>query len=319
VVASLVAGGLALAACGCTGKLPPPSLVDRFRVLAVRAEPPEVQPGAAAALDLLIVDPYAPAEGRPRSFLWLACATPSGTSAAACAQFATDPSAALPGVATGDLTISSCDDQAGSLTGGGLCLIGMNETAAYVPPADFLVAGDESRVVTLFVAAATGDTDAISCVMQMVNEGSMATDCQVSYKRLTVSSSTTPNQNPGLATVTLDDAELPDGDVTTVGPGKHVLTATAVDGSAEAYTDTKGTAQTETLLLSWYVAAPAPGDPTSTREPGDLTLYRTELPTTDDETYTAPAEAGDVVLWVVVRDDRGGVGWLQRNLSATGG
>jgi hypothetical protein len=304
---------------GCSGELPPPSLVDRFRVLAVRAEPPEVAPGAAAALDLLIVDPYAPAEGRARSFLWLACATPAGTSAAACAQFATDPSAALPGVSTGDLTLASCDDPDGSLTGGGLCLVGADETVTFTPPTDFLVAGDASRAVTLFVAAATGDTDALTCVMQLVNEGSIATDCQVSYKQLTVSGSATPNQNPGLAVVSLDDADLPDGEVTPVGPGDHVLKATAVDGSAESFTASDGTAKTEVLLLSWYVAAPAPGDPASTRAPGKLKLYRTELPTTSDETYTAPTEAGDVTLWVVIRDDRGGVGWLQRSLSATGG
>ncbi|MBI5479172.1 MAG: hypothetical protein HY906_09965 [Deltaproteobacteria bacterium] len=308
--------GLALALGGCSGELPPPSLVDRFRVLAVRAEPPEVAPGETAALDLLLVDPYAPAEGRARTFLWLACATPSGTSATACAQFATDPSAALPGMATGAITLAACDDPAGSLTGGGLCLLGSDEAATYVPPADFLDAGDESRAVTMFVAAATGDTDALSCVMQMVEQGSMAVDCQVSYKRLTVSRSATPNHNPGLAALVLDDADLPEATVTPVGPGDHVLQAAATDGSAEGFTKDDGTAATEALLLSWYVAAP--GEPGSTREPGKLKLYRTEIPGSD-QTFTAPEEAGDVVLWVVIRDDRGGVGWLRRDLTATGG
>jgi hypothetical protein len=301
---------------GCTGELPPPSLVDRFRALAVRAEPPEVAPGEAAAFDLLLVDPYAPAEGRTRTFLWLACATPPGTSPMACAQFATDPSAALPGAVTGSVTLPACDEPAGSLTGGGLCLLGTDETAAYVPPADFLDAGDETRQVTTFVAAATGETDALGCVAQMAEQGSMTADCQVSYKRLTVSRSESPNHNPGLATLLLDDAALPETDVTPVESGDHVLHAVAVDGSAEGFTKTDGTTATEALLLSWYLAAP--GDPGSTRLPGTVKLYRTEIPG-EDQTYTAPTEAGDVVLWVVVRDDRGGVGWLRRDLHATGG
>ena len=28
-----------------------------------------------------------------------------------------------------------------------------------------------------------------------------------------------------------------------------------------------------------------------------------------DDAWTAPAEAGEVQIWLVVRDDRGGVGW----------
>jgi hypothetical protein len=316
VVAALLAGGLALAVGGCTGELPPPSLVDRFRVLAVRAEPPEIAPGAAAALDLLLVDPYAPAGGRARSFLWLACATPPGTSAAACAQFATDPGAALPGTATGDVALPACDDPAVSLTGGGLCLLGMDATTAFAAPADFLAAGDAARDVTIFVAAAAGAGDAITCVAQVVEQGSVATDCQVSYKRITVSSSTTPNRNPGLRALVMDGAELPEASVTTVGPGDHALQAEAGDGSAEGYTDADGTAATEVLLLSWYLAAP--GDPGSTRLPGEVQLYRTELPGSD-QTYTAPDEAGEVLLVVVIRDDRGGVGWLSRDLRATGG
>ena len=35
-----------------------------------------------------------------------------------------------------------------------------------------------------------------------------------------------------------------------------------------------------------------------------------ERDTTSSNTFTAPSTAGTVHAWVVVRDDRGGVGWL---------
>ncbi len=54
---------------GCLEDLPDPTRVDDLRVLAVRAEPPEVSPGATVALDALVVDPL----GRPRTYAWYAC------------------------------------------------------------------------------------------------------------------------------------------------------------------------------------------------------------------------------------------------------
>src|SRR4029077_18597428 len=48
--------GLGLLAA-CSGEVPAASRGDKLRVLAVRAEPPEVMPGQAAALDTLTVQP----------------------------------------------------------------------------------------------------------------------------------------------------------------------------------------------------------------------------------------------------------------------
>lgn len=66
----LAAFGLSLTACLET--LPEPWLIDDLRVLAVRAEPPEVQPGQSVALDALVVDPL----NRPLSYAWYACIAP---------------------------------------------------------------------------------------------------------------------------------------------------------------------------------------------------------------------------------------------------
>ncbi len=56
----------------CLGDLPSPSRVDDLRILAVRAEPPEAPPGAAVALDALVVDP----QGRLITYHWYACVLP---------------------------------------------------------------------------------------------------------------------------------------------------------------------------------------------------------------------------------------------------
>ena len=47
-------------------------------------------------------------------------------------------------------------------------------------------------------------------------------------------------------------------------------------------------------------------DTTATGEPADIFVD-----------WTAPATAGRVRLWVVVRDGRGGTGWLERQVSVS--
>ena len=79
-----VAATLSLLTVGaCSNDLPAASFIDKLRVLAVRAEPPEVAPGETTALDLLAVEPLVRqldgAAAAPLSAVWLACALPAGT------------------------------------------------------------------------------------------------------------------------------------------------------------------------------------------------------------------------------------------------
>src|SRR5207248_8036474 len=68
---------------GCSLVLPASSFIDKLRVLAVRAEPPEIAPAEASALDLVAVEPLVHqldgAAAAPLTAVWLACALPSGT------------------------------------------------------------------------------------------------------------------------------------------------------------------------------------------------------------------------------------------------
>ncbi|MDI7267092.1 MAG: hypothetical protein QME96_03750 [Myxococcota bacterium] len=56
---------------GCGTELPPQSLVDGFRILAVRSDPPHAAPGERVRVEALIADPGG--EGRSVVRAWIAC------------------------------------------------------------------------------------------------------------------------------------------------------------------------------------------------------------------------------------------------------
>jgi hypothetical protein len=60
--------------------------------------------------------------------------------------------------------------------------------------------------------------------------------------------------------------------------------------------------QREGIHVSWYATAGAFQNDRTGRQPSDDA-------TTSDDVWTAPAQAGQVQVWVVLRDDRGGIGW----------
>lgn len=102
----------ALAVAACTPDFEPASRVDRLRVLAVRADPPEIEPAGAAAaapdraaLTAFVVRPgRATDPGRETTVLYLACLpVPGDPSPTPCAAFAglRDPAALVAEAARG--------------------------------------------------------------------------------------------------------------------------------------------------------------------------------------------------------------------------
>jgi hypothetical protein len=63
----------------------------------------------------------------------------------------------------------------------------------------------------------------------------------------------------------------------------------------------------ETLVVSWFSSS---GELDEERSDGDPAE---ELPAATN-TFTAPSEPGELRLWAVVRDDRGGVSWRAGHL-----
>ena len=126
----------------------------------------------------------------------------------------------------------------------------------------------------------------------------------------TAPAGTAPNQNPQLRAVSADGVELKADGTSTLRAGvKVTLLPLAAAGAKE------GTATTvtgvESLNFSFFSTEGEIGslrsvDTTSTGQPG-----------LSDVDYTPPATTSGkpVRLWVVVRDGRGGVGWLERSFT----
>jgi hypothetical protein len=61
----------------------------------------------------------------------------------------------------------------------------------------------------------------------------------------------------------------------------------------------------ESMHVAWFATAGSFRDARTGRSESEANV------TTSDNLWTAPAQSGDVDLWLVLRDDRGGVGWQQ--------
>jgi len=323
---------------GCSGNLPPASFVDKLRVLAVKAEPPEVAPGETSSLSALVVEPpvtQLDGGSSPVSYLWTACKIPAGAAALTPCGLGTDAlSAGLP---------PSC----ATAPNADLCVIGVDPTASYTPTAAVGADGTGQWLISLTVADTP--SGAVGCLMDaFANQGQVLNPdhCILALKRLAISvpghllsdgSQAPPNRNPSLATFVLDQpdttsASLLDGTAIfltqpTDNPKTFALHATRSDDAAESYpsfdVDGKRTDVYEALALSWFTtggklaAGRGAFDPPSCATQAQCP---TVLPGTEAHVdWTPPTDAdlashstdGSVKVWAVVRDDRGGVGWLE--------
>src|SRR5262249_36183852 len=120
-----------------------------------------------------------------------------------------------------------------------------------------------------------------------------------------------PNVNP-----TLDGVAPFTADTFAISPGEriplHATWAACSDGEAsctgsEHYASFAPSTQTvvgrtEAMRISWFATDGSFDEDRTGREEGDPAAFT-------DNTWFAPKRAGLVHLWVVLRDDRGGVGW----------
>ncbi|MEL6345757.1 MAG: hypothetical protein AAFV53_21790 [Myxococcota bacterium] len=252
---------LMMALWGCTTTdLPQESALDRLRLLGAQAEPAEPRPGQGVTLRSLSWS----AAGDV-GVVWELCTTlacPSTT-------WRDDPEALL------DAGVVDVEDG----------IIGLEPDAppAAVVPDGLLDALDaderqEGVVVTFGLAATDGD------------------EVEWGQKVLPVSEAQTPNNNPVLVGITIDETEtVLDGEAISVDAEVEVsLALLDEDDIVEDYlfTNSDGEAEerTESLQVSWY----------------------TDLGTLDQSRWTPAAGSGELI--VVVRDGRGGTGWMVFNV-----
>ncbi len=308
---ALAVAGLWASACGGGEAARTPTLVDRLRVLAVTAEPPEIAPLQTATLRVLAVDP----EARDLGYLFLACdpilsPDPGAPVFTPCEEAANlqDPDAARSLFERGEVRLLSLD-------------LASSE-AVYRPPRD-----EKDEPVDLFQGLSPADPRRRMGVSVMVlvlvapledleqafvdpdSADLAALDTAIALKRITVSQAPEPNHNPDLVGLSSGGVRFTDRSAFGFPAGVDVpLAALVSDESFEHYVrllpDGRNEERDETITVSWYSTAGRFGRRRTTA--GEANLFRGPGP----EGPPPVPQDGRVRLWAVARDGRGGTDWL---------
>lgn len=320
-----LAGGVAALALACEPSVDhTTSIVSGPRLLAVQASPAEAAAGASFTLTALYVDANGASD--PSAIDWAACRTPKG-------------------LGQPDPVDPSCFVDASSA----LVPLGGGGTVQGVMPADAcqLFGPDSPPPQAGQPSARPVDPDATGGFYLPVRIRTGAGDWAAARERIACTPSGVtqsvlaaytagyqPNANPVVAALSVVGA---DGSLTAVPqdgtPGAAPLsvaagtrltlraewpdcpgdpTAPGGCGGAESFllidpTSHQITTARESIVASFYATGGAFDADRVGRAADDAA-------TSVDDGWTPPGAAGDVHLWVVLRDDRGGVGWASFTL-----
>lgn len=287
---------LLIVLASCSDPIPdfsPASLIDKLRILGVRAEPADIAPRQSTRLDALIADPLDGA--REINSLWIICPPVSEGASSPCTQeqMVRDPTTLF----------SSPPD--------GIVVVPFQSSISYQAPAnalDGLAEGSAARtrgvtVAILLVVFEGHDVEALKTGQ---------VEMQVALKQIRIAPpEASLNQNPRVGNVTLEGAEWMPDSIGEATAGMAVrLAASATDGSVETFTrvlsDGTASEETETMAFSWYTTK---GTYRSTlnanARTGNGESIRLDLPSRANEAVT---------LHLVLRDARGGIDWVTREL-----
>lgn len=282
--AAIACASIALGAC--IDELPQQtSRIDAPRVLAIVAEPAEAAPGAAVGYAAIIATPDGPREA---AVAWSYCTAPKPPTednivAAACIG---DPAALAPlgdsATVAATLPADACRTHGPDTPPGGFRPRDPDPSGGYYQPVR--AAQDGAPLAFGLHRLACDLADAPPAIVREYRERYAA------------------NTHPTLASFRVLRAGAPI-DPATVAPGEALtLDATWPAAAAEPYVryDRARVAivpAIETLRVGWF----ATGGTLAADATGALT------PTSTAVTWIAPTTAGDVHLWAVLHDDRGGV------------
>jgi len=362
----------AVVVAGCSSDLPSSSHIDKLRVLAVRAEPPEVAPGQVTTLDALVVEPIVPQVddlGPPNgpSYYWLACSIPPG--AAEELPCGVDPSNPLPGT---PLDAQTCMSAASLLPDcataptAAFCRLSETPTAQLKP--DSSRTGSDGTGQLLVTMVVSDQQSALECLCNVIAQGGevvtaggdtrAADHCVLAVKRLAISDPNrtlgankvappAPNKNPTITNLFYVDGAgmnvplLGAGSGFTIAPdgfsARLTLAATRsadaaelepqLDSNGKPKLDDGGNLaplQVEALTVAWFLTGGSiEGGRSAWIPEGCLTqadcptampiseaVTKWNPPTQLQLTQTSTASDPRVNFWAVIRDDRGGVGWV---------
>ncbi|HEX4517786.1 MAG TPA: hypothetical protein VH054_29795 [Polyangiaceae bacterium] len=264
-------------ACEATG-FEPEYLVDTLRVLAVQADLPLAEPGESVHFTTMWADPNG--AGRPIAWAWGTCLNPGSSQIPDCA-------AAMTSIARGTDSFSVTVPQ-NALDGVVVGEVGVIFAAC-------------AGTITLATNAATGAPVTCTDASGVVGRQGFIWG----GTRVTVVNGLR-NQNPGIDQVLVDGNAWGKTDAVTLDPNvTHAFTYTATDGSAETYDI--GTGPITEQLVGWFYVT------------GGTLVAGYASPDSSgafDMTFTPPSDrTRPVHLWLVLRDDRGGLSYTDRTFS----
>ena len=333
----------ALLAAGCDGEeLRDVTRIDDLRVLAVRAEPPEVPPGSNVVLDALVVDPL----GGTWTHRWYACVMADEQGG----FFGGSSETATSGGDGAGISTAPFDGSCAARVEAGEPFawdLGSGATATLEVPADLFDGDDALRIAYGLSEDLEIPADAklaflgvagVNIIVELVVDGVRGKRI-VSTKRVNVSTDSpvadnARNTNPGDLTMHLglvaDEADAPTeaplpvaGRCLSQGPAPlltgtgYLLLPLNVPEPRPSYVvllaGTFGgeAFQVQTLEETWFYSifgtAGRVGEETAKvpGEPGSTLEF-------------GPKDVGLATLWVVLRDGRGGVAWCREDLTIEG-
>jgi hypothetical protein len=338
---SLLAVAL-VAAAGCSPEFDPASRIEKLRVLAVQAEPPEIDPAETASLTSLVLRPdFASAPSRITTVVHLACVpVPGDPAPTPCVLLA---NLEEPAEEIGAIARAGCDGGAGAawppvvLAGFEACdASGCGPASAggaplapallAVPPAFAFPDTGPERILGVdaidlaFAIDATPDELAVG-VGSTCPAGDVAGNLAalwsgrehvVAVKRVVIAGPDAPagerNHNPALGGILADGVPLDPAGTPSLGTARVALApapAVGPGGEPETYTklDAAGV-PIETATEDWIYSWFATA--------GELDELHTRGGQTDR--WTGKGASGTVRFVVVVRDLRGGVAWAVRDV-----
>jgi hypothetical protein len=314
---------------GCVPDLGQPgSLVTESRVLAIRAEPAEANPQGSAAdmlsrrvvqLDALVVSPQGTTLLPP--LRWSFCLAPkplSENNVASTDCLGSDPAALMP---IGDPLAATTPDSACSNFG--------PETPAQKPgepptrPRDADITGGYYQPMRLALSLPPAEQRTRG-LTQDVSIGLLRVSCNLAgappdiIRDYNKAAQGKQNRNPQLDPprvfdpVSQNPIYLDEKGVLQADSGKsYTLQASWSAESVESYPTfdllTKAVVtRFESMRVSWFTTAGSFAAERTGRDSDEAQRL-----TSSNNVWTAPATAGPATLWLVLRDDRGGIAWRE--------
>ena len=260
--------------------------VDRLRILAVVADPPEAAPGQIVSFTALVTDPDEVSDGE----IWVACGPDEATPFGCAVDIG------------GDLEDITPEELAS------MGVIGATPLwqPTYIGPEELLegldAQGRDDGVYVTIQATAFPANAAEAENFDDVNFN----EVELATKRLIISESSQPNTNPVFEGFYVERIAVGAGTITEVDPGEiYALGAPLRAESVEEYVWTDDEGNTETRVeepwVAWYTTRGEMLEP--------ITLY----PFLEAD-WRAPETSGaEGTWWAVARDRRGGMVWLERS------